>query len=163
MNICSPTGKYSAQLQRCLFPGNICKLCQSINKQNSLLFFIFGSCKCYGQSTASIGNFFYKCCKSLGNLSNIPSSCWAEPCDPCVLWHQRDAQEQRVSGGAGLWSLRGDVILFLALCTLENTLHRVLSAAAAHGFSWGWGRVVLALHSPMKHLSHFAAEIMLFY
>lgn len=38
MNNCSPTGKDSAQLLWCLFPGNICKLCQSINKQNSLLF-----------------------------------------------------------------------------------------------------------------------------
>lgn len=82
VNICSPTGKDSAQLHWCLFPGNICKLCQSINKQNSLLFFILGSCKCYGQSTASIGNFFSKCCKSLGNVSNIPSSCWAEPSIP---------------------------------------------------------------------------------
>lgn len=38
VNICSPTGKDSAQLHWCLFPGNICKLCQSINKQNSFLF-----------------------------------------------------------------------------------------------------------------------------
>lgn len=48
---------------------------------------------------------------------------------------------QWVSGGAALWSLPGDVILFLAPCTLENPLQRVLSAAAAvHVFFLRLGR-----------------------